>query len=195
MQRLKLESMAVHPFNPRSVDVAAFAKQAVEASGSWALATLDRLCLEAHADGKPAASEQLQWRATGESRTRRGGAPEVWLHLEGEAQLALVCQRCLQPVHAALQAHRSFQFVAGEEQAAAIDADSEDDVLALTRTLDLIELLEDELLLALPLVPRHDACTQPLTVREDGVVFEERAHPFAALGDLQHELKHKPPPN
>lgn len=187
--------MTARAFDPRSVDIAAFAKQGGDESGSWSLLTLDRLCGEAHGDAKPVASEQMQWRATGESRARRGGAPEVWLHLEGEAQLALVCQRCLQPVGEALRARRSFQFVAGEDQAAAVDADSEDDVLALTRTLDLIELLEDELLLALPLVPRHDACPQPLKVREDGAVFEERAHPFAALVDLKQALKRKPPPN
>ncbi|MDO9315956.1 MAG: DUF177 domain-containing protein [Burkholderiaceae bacterium] len=180
--------MSIHPIDPRSVDVAAFAKQGGDESGSCALVLLDRLCDEAHADAKPTAAEQMQWRATGESRPKRGAEAEVWLHLEGQARLALVCQRCLQPVEAALQARRSFQFVAGEEQAAAIDADSEDDVLALSRTLDLIGLVEDELLLALPLVPRHEACPQPLKVRDDGDLFEERVHPFAALGDLKRKL-------
>ncbi len=183
--------MTARAFDPRSVDIAAFAKEGGTEPGSWPLVGLDRLCEEAHPDAKPVPSEQMQWRATGESRVRRGAAPQVWLHLEGRAQLSLVCQRCLQPVDTTLDARRSFQFVAGEDQAAAIDADSEDDVLALTRTLDLIELLEDELLLALPLVPRHEACPQPLKVREDDALFEERAHPFAALGDL----KRKSPPN
>jgi uncharacterized protein len=132
----------------------------------------------------------MQWHASGESRPQRGGEPQAWLHLEGRAQLALVCQRCLQPVDALLHAHRSFRFVEGEARAAEIDAESDEDVLALTRALDLIELVEDELLLALPLVPRHEVCPQPLKVRDDEP-FEERAHPFAALGSL----KRKSPPN
>ncbi|MDL2338532.1 MAG: YceD family protein [Pseudomonadota bacterium] len=179
--------MTARAFDPRSVDIAAFAKQGGGESGSVALIALDRLCGEAHPEAKPAASESVEWRATGESRARRGGAPEVWLHLEGRTQLSLVCQRCLQPVGTALHAQRGFQFVAGEDQAAAIDADSEDDVLALTRTLNLIELLEDELLLVLPLVPLHDVCPRPLMVREDDSILEERINPFAVLGGLKRK--------
>lgn len=179
--------MSAHDFDPRSVDVAAFAKRGGDESGAFALALLDRLCCEAHADAQPGATEHMQWRVKGEVRPQRGAEPQVWLHLEGRARLALVCQRCLQAVDAALAVSRSFQFVAGEEQAAAIDAESEDDVLALTRTLDVIDLVEDELLLALPLVPRHEVCPQPLNVRDDEL-FEERAHPFAALGGLKLKL-------
>lgn len=176
--------MATRSFDPRSVDIASFAKLGGDESGVWPLAALDRLCDEAHAEARPDASQQIDWRARGESRARRGAEPQVWLHLECGARLALVCQRCLQPVDTALQASRSFQFAADEALAAAIDADSEDDVLALTRTLNLVELIEDELILALPLVPRHEVCPEPLRVRDDDVVFEERANPFAVLGGL-----------
>lgn len=180
--------MSDRRFDPRSVDIAAFARQGTDESGTCALITLDRLCRESHADSKPAAQEQVQWRATGETRAQRGSPPQVRLHLEARARLSLVCQRCLQPVDTELQALRSFQFVDGEEQAAAIDADSEDDVLPLTRTLDLIELVEDELLLSLPLVPRHGTCPQPLKVRDNDESFEELVHPFAALSRLKRKL-------
>ena len=183
--------MAARAFDPLCVDMAAFAKEAAEVSGTWPLAALDRLCGEAHADARPTTSEQVDWRATGESRARRGGEPQLWLHLECRAQIGLVCQRCLQSVETAVDAQRSFQFVADEALAAEIDADSEEDVLALSRTLNLIELIEDELLLALPLVPRHTVCPQPLKPPEDAEPFEERANPFAVLG----ELKRKSLPN
>ena len=183
--------MAARAFDPLCVDVAAFAKEATEAAGTWPLAALDRLCGEAHVDAKPATDEQVEWRVTGESRARRGGEPQVWLHLECRARLGLVCQRCLQSVDTAVDAQRSFQFVADEALAAEIDADSEEDVLALSRTLSLIELIEDELLLALPLVPRHTTCPQPLKPPDNTEPFEERANPFAVLG----ELKRKSLPN
>jgi uncharacterized protein len=183
--------MTARSFDPLCVDIAAFAKQRGDASGVWPLAALDRLCDEAHTDAKPAAGQQVEWRVTGETRARRGGDLQIWLHMECDARLGLVCQRCLQPVDTAVHAQRSFQFVTDEALAAEIDANSEEDVLALSRTLNLIELVEDELLLALPLVPRHPTCPQPLKQPDAAEPFEERANPFALLG----ELKRKSLPN
>ena len=85
---------------------------------------------------------------------------------------------------------RWFRFVHDEKTAAELDADSEDDVLMLTRHLDAQELLEDELLLALPLVPRHDECPHPLALPADELLpdgHDEDAlpHPFAALAALK----------
>ena len=64
-----------------------------------------------------------------------------------------------------------------------------DDVLALGRSLDLRELVEDELLLALPIVPRHEVCLQPLPMAVGEQALEddvpERPHPFAALQALK----------
>jgi uncharacterized protein len=105
--------------------------------------------------------------------------------------MPLECQRCLQPVDEYLDIARSFLFVHGEDAAAQLDADGEDDVLALTRSLDLRELLEDELLLSLPLVPRHEVCPQPLVAPIDASPLEEKPNPFAALASL----KRSTPPN
>ncbi|MEI7465093.1 MAG: DUF177 domain-containing protein [Burkholderiales bacterium] len=179
--------MTLRAFDPVSLDIATFARQGGEALGTWPIAALNRLLDEAHADAQPAASEQVEWQARGETRSRRGGEPQIWLHLTCRTRLALICQRCLQPVDTEVHAQRSFQFVADEALAAKIDADSEEDVLALSRTLNLIELVEDELLLALPLAPRHPACTQPLSPSQEAEPFEERPNPFAVLGDLKRK--------
>ena len=86
-----------------------------------------------------------------------------------------------------LEAERRIYFVEGEDAAAALDAENEDDVLALTPTLDLQALVEDELLLALPLVPRHEVCPEPLprALVEDDPAREAADHPFAALAALK----------
>jgi uncharacterized protein len=83
-----------------------------------------------------------------------------------------------------LNIQRSIRFVAHEQEALAEDLDSDEDVLALTETFDAMEWLEDECLLALPLVPVHDKCPQPLPLpnNEDA---EETPHPFAALAQLK----------
>jgi uncharacterized protein len=181
--------MDTNNFDPRSVDVATFARRGGCVSGTSALAELARLCDEAHPEARPDAGDELRWQVTGESRAVRGGGAEIWLHLKADAGLALVCQRCLQPVVAGLRVERSFRFVADEHQALAIDADIEEDVLVLSRTFDVIELVEDECLLALPLVPRHEVCPQPLTVAPDPIGLEERKNPFEVLGELKLQRK------
>mgnify|MGYP003353005379 CR=1 FL=1 len=74
-----------------------------------------------------------------------------------------------------------------EQQAAELDAELEDDVLSLERSIDLRELVEDELLLALPLVPRHAECPEPLPLPDDEAPADvpEQPRPFAALAALK----------
>lgn len=190
--------MKTRPDDPRHLDVEGFAKGAVALQGETALHALPRLAGMAHA-GAAAAGHlpdgTVSWRAHGESRAVRGGAPHLWLHLEADTALSLVCQRCLDPVAVPVRAQRSFRFVPGEEAAAQLDAEIDDelpvDVLALPHALDLHELIEDELLLALPLVPRHEICPEPLLPPPDVKALDEPAHPFAAL----QVLKHGTPPN
>lgn len=180
--------MKSRPFDPRRLDVEAFARDGATSEGEWPLASLERLAACAHADVPPAATDGIRWRCRGERRAVRGGPPQVWLHVEASAGLALVCQRCLAPVRYEVDAQRSFLFVPNEDAAAALDADCEDDVLALTRALDLQELVEDELLLSLPLVPRHEACPEPLAASTaDPGADEPPAHPFAALAALKRK--------
>ena len=177
--------MKPRPFDPLHLDVEAFANEAGELEGEWPLSTLERLADAAHPDAKPGDADAAPWRARGESRPMRGGPPQTWLHLDAETRLALVCQRCLGPLVEHIQAQRDFLFAPDEATAAELDADSEDDVLAMTRSLDLRALVEDELLLALPLVPRHEVCPEPLPVPDDEEVEEERPNPFAALAALK----------
>ena len=176
--------MTERAFDPSQLNVEAFAKQASALHGQCVVSALARLADATHPDALPSPGDQVDWQLRGEARTVRAGPPEVWLHLSASARLALVCQRCLQPVSTELAASRSFRFVHGETAAAELDADSEDDVLALSRSLDAISLLEDELLLSLPLVPRHDACPQPLLPPDDSGLGE-RENPFASLAALK----------
>jgi uncharacterized protein len=180
-------------FDPHSVDIAAFARRGEGAGGAFALTGLGRLCGEAHPDAKPDPTEQVHWKANAELRPVRAGGSEIWLRLQADAPLSLVCQRCLHSVGAALDFDRSFRFVADEKQAVAIDADIEEDVLVLSRSFDLVGLIEDELLLALPLVPRHEICPQPLAGPTDPAAFDERINPFDVLSELK--IKRKPAPN
>ncbi|HEU4458672.1 MAG TPA: YceD family protein [Methylibium sp.] len=142
-------------FDPRRLDVERLARQGASIEGRWPLAGLARLSESVVPD---ASAPELGWSARGELVSRPGQPDEIWLALRAQGEMALVCQRCLQPLRQPLAVDRRIRFVRGEDQAARLDGELEDDVLALGRSLDLCELVEDELLLALPLVPRHDIC-------------------------------------
>lgn len=181
--------------DPRALDVAAFCRAGAVHEGELALAALPRLAssLLAEADAPPTAP--VAWSARGVLRPVTIGAPQFWIDLAGRAEVRLQCQRCLQPMNLVLEVERPIRFVDGEDEAARLDEEGEDDVLALGHRLDLRELIEDELILALPLVPRHDTCPQPLpvplgdpgaaTLPAAAAPEEDRAHPFAVLAQLR----------
>ena len=180
--------MAVKPIDPRRLDVAAFSAAGGELSGEWALATMSRLADSVL--GTEPAGAAIHWQAEGEQRPVSGGEPEVWLHLTSQACVNMRCQRCLNPLAVPLDLDRWIRFVRDAAQAEALDAELEDDVLELQRQMDLCELVEDELLLALPLVPRHDRCPDPLpsSAGESEAADVEppaRPNPFAALAQLK----------
>lgn len=149
--------------DPLRLDVAAFAAEGGLLEGDWPGASLDRLA-DLQVPPQDVGQADVHWRVQGERRLKAGSEAELWLTLSAQAPVWLTCQRCLQPMAVDLALDRRLRFVRGESQAEALDAESDDDVLALPRWLDLRELVEDELLLGLPLVPRHETCPQPLPV-------------------------------
>ena len=179
--------MTKRDFSPRKLDVEAFARDGGSLQGEWPATALHRLADTAAPEAPASAWPNVSWELQGERIEPRAADAQTWLHLQAQATVRLTCQRCLQPVEDHLKVERSFLFVRDEEQAAALDEDSEDDVLVLTRSLDAQDLLEDELLLALPLVPRHDTCPEPLAHVEDEFPeeLEEKPNPFAALAALK----------
>ena len=177
---------APRPLDPKRLDVAAFAALGGELSGELAAAALPRLASATlpPEDGSPRAD--VQWRATGERLPLAGAGVQPSLFVDAATDVSVECQRCLRPMRLALRAERRIFFVEGEDAAEALDAETEDDVLALTTALEVPALLEDELLLALPIVPRHDVCPEPLprSFRDDDAA-EPAEHPFAALAALK----------
>ncbi|WP_394789477.1 YceD family protein [Rhodoferax sp.] len=170
------------------LDVRAFAQSAGSRSAQELLQKYERLSQEASA---PAADLTVNWQAQGELREVPGGVAEIWLHLQADTCLPLTCQRCLTPVQVDLAVDRSFRFVADEETAAAQDDEAEEDVLALDPEFDLALLVEDELLMEIPLVPRHEVCPVEVTLEVVDPAFEaalaEKPNPFAALAKLRTE--------
>lgn len=131
----------------------------------------------------------VEWTARGELRAGAGEFQQIWLHLHAVVSLPMTCQRCLGPADIEVSVDRSFRFVSTEAQAEAEDDEAEEDVLALQRDFNLKELIEDELLMALPVVPRHEVCPAEVKLVAQDPDFDAESatkpNPFAVLSGLR----------
>ena len=174
-------------FQARRLDVAAFAQAQAVLEGSDEIGAFPRIAQELHA---PRAGLMLTWRAQGGQRRAVDGSQRPSLHLQVNADLPLSCQRCLGELTAPIRIDRHFVFVPDEDTAAALDdASEDDDVLVLAPDFDLPALIEDEVLMALPLVPRHELCPDAVPMSAQDADFdaaqEDKVNPFAALASLK----------
>jgi uncharacterized protein len=177
---MKQESAPVH------LDIKVFAQTANAMSGHDRLSNYERLMLETQGLG---AGNLLNWKAHGDLRIDQTGVEQVWLHLTVEASLLLICQRCMGLADIAVAVDRWFRFVHSEEVAQAQDEHAEEDVLALGTDFNLTGLIEDEVLLAMPLVPRHTVCPVEPKLSVADPAFEaastEKHNPFSVLTKLR----------
>ncbi|MDE2418077.1 MAG: DUF177 domain-containing protein [Burkholderiales bacterium] len=173
-------------FAARSLNVAAFANAGESHAGDERLARFERLLEETSGLG---GETLLSYQVQGELRQDAAGQDEPWLRLRAQATLPLICQRCMGPVDVLVKFERDFRFVASEELAAIEDEESEEDVLVLTKTFNLLELVEDELLMAMPPVPKHNVCPKPVTLHAADADFSdepaEKSNPFAVLQQIK----------
>lgn len=97
-----------------------------------------------------------------------------------QAQLPLLCQRCLKPVPFALDETVRVLLFADEAAADAADAEEEADVLVVTDVVDVREWVEDQLLMTLPVAPHHQDCGDDDLAAQ----LEKPANPFAVLKEI-----------
>jgi uncharacterized protein len=172
-------------FQPQRLNLQALAQDGQLWSEATPLQDLQRLAGEAQGLAPDAA---VQWQARAELRPQAGAEDQVWLHLSAQASVPLTCQRCMAAVSTPLEVDQWYRFVESEEVAMAEDDEAEEDLLVMVPQFDLLALLEDELLMALPLVPMHETCpVTPVFSAGDPAVEAAQAkpNPFAVLGQLK----------
>lgn len=164
----------------------AFAQEGVPLAGTTLLQNMERLAQETQGLQPDLA---VNWQANAELRAGSGSEPDVWLHLEAGTTVPLTCQRCMGVVATPVDVDQWYRFVATEEIAMAEDDESEEDLLVMEPQFDLLAVLEDELLMALPLVPMHEVCpvTPQLSAGDIAAVDDapEKPNPFAVLAQLK----------
>ena len=115
---------------------------------------------------------------------------------EIEARLILTCQRCLEALEFPVLTTLDLVLVSGLDEAGLLPEDL-DPLLVPEEPLRLADLIEDELLLALPQIPRHEPGACPAgggrwTAASDERRAGEGANPFAVLGALKRAAIHEP---
>lgn len=162
------------------VDAFEFCRSKDSRHGQVPVGALPRLVAEAADSGG-----ELNWSVQGGSDAR--GNPAMELAVQGDVRLQ--CQRCLQPLDFHIDSAASIVVARDEESADALDeqlAEESVEVIVGSQTLNLLALVEDEALLALPAAPRHASCelkatTTAATTESTG----KKESPFAVLGKLK----------
>ncbi len=115
---------------------------------------------------------------------REEGMPVADLKFSGT--VTLQCQRCMQPMERPLEAASRIALIGSEADAARAPLEREP-VLAPGGRISVGELLTEELLLLLPIVPLHgdrERCASEPAATERGPPGGETHRPFANLADL-----------
>ncbi len=167
------------------IDSIEFSRASGSLAGEIAVGSLRRL-----ADVVVAPSGMLQYSLKGVQRW--DGKPGLVLEVTGGLELR--CQRCLEILDFPLRV-TSYLILVGEgelwpdEEPDATgangesdkdDPDDEWDAIEASTRLVVSDLIEDEVLLALPIVPRHAACKSPVALDD-----EHESSPFAVLAKLK----------
>ena len=93
--------------------------------------------------------------------TGQGTVGDYILELRLSGQVFAICQRCLEPMEEKIDIVRRYRLVPDSQIDDSLDEEGledEEDFLAIDYPIQLTELIEDELLLSLPTVPKHEDC-------------------------------------
>lgn len=114
-----------------------------------------------------------------------GGKPALRVRVSGSGRMA--CQRCLEPVVVDLSGLALLEL---SESVGDIErADDDVDRVLAEQAMDAERLAEDEAILRLPMVPRHDLCVTVEITGAEEVPLGKAASPFAALAALKSGRK------
>ena len=193
--------------DPHDLDLFEFARSGRQAAGLVRVSQLPRMLNEVPAEA-PERESAFTWQAEGATQPELQDdgteGPQPYLRLAVHGAAWLECQRCLSPYEQAFNVDATYRIVSTEAEAEEFPLDEDEvDVIVGSTHFDLIDLIEEELLLNLPLVPKHDVCPEVHESLVSGVAGEEgegdeagedgaeeggepdRPNPFAALEALK----------
>jgi uncharacterized protein len=165
------------------------APQSYQGTGFLEISALPRLAEEASClepgDG-------FHWQIKTHFANSPGSEPPQILELRLKGRIHLVCQICLQDCGLDLVQESRFVMVANEAEADAFPMeDDQQEPLVASQHFDLLELIEDEILLSLPLIPKHPegVCQAHTSSFGEGEALsdspEKPSNPFNVLKNMK----------
>jgi len=186
----------------RETDLFAFCRKGDSLAGEVPVRELPRILAETAA-GAPASATDDTFAYTLDGFVREEAAEpgaavtqRLFVDVTVKGRVWLDCQRCLGVYAEPVATKMRFEVVANEAAADSAPMDDDElDVLVGSKKFSMLELIEDEVLLALPTAPKHVVCPEvheSLVTGADGEVEpeaapeeEKRPSPFAALAGLK----------
>jgi uncharacterized protein len=179
----------------QSIDVLQLARAGANLAGDLPVQRFERLHAEQlDVSAQAGTGTSVNFRFELHQKIQAGGAAISFASLTACVVLQTTCQRCLTGMAQKLEVSNRYRFVASEDQAEHDDEASEEDLLVYSKQFNLLELIEDELLMALPYAPAHDVCphgstgrleTEFLQPEHDEAEKPQKPNPFAALTGLK----------
>ena len=187
------ESCQAHWGLPKRFDLMRFARDRQQIQGAFGLMSAKRLLEDLpkqtvvkNLAGVPADSSGVIWFELA-GHCDVGRSPQV--RLKVQAKLAWICQRCMQPMWQWVNESVLFDVVRRERpinqntEGEPLDSDVPEELVT-DPAFDLCALIEDQLILALPYVPKHDSCESAAPVVMDEPE-EPKVSPFKGLAALK----------
>jgi uncharacterized protein len=134
------------------IDAFEFCRLAGRREGEIAVADMKRLSAEC-----VDATASLRWTLQGGANSL--GYPQLIMMVTGTVHLR--CQRCMTSLEHAIESEQALVLAQNDEQADEIETQLDDDtidVIVGMKAMNILDLVEDEALLSLPLAPKHDVC-------------------------------------
>ena len=147
-----------------------FAQKQQEIADYFAPESLNRLAETLALTSENAHLAAIHFTLTGDFKRFR----QPSLHLRINSELPVICQRCLDEMLVKLDL--KFDYLLSDSSVNAVDESDELDWLEINSEMDVRELIEDELLLAMPIAPVHATSCTELSMQSG-----EKPNPFAVL--------------
>ena len=164
------------------------APQSYQGAGFLTMTDMPRLAKEVSSVNP---GDGFAWQMETHFEDSPGSEPRQILNLTLKGCLHLVCQRCLQDCAVNLDEKRRFVLVATEAEADDYPLeDEEQEPLVASQHFNLLETIEDEVLLSLPLIPKHPEgfCEPHATVfglEDEDEGSDKRENPFNILKNMK----------
>ncbi len=160
---------------PKTIKLFSFAKKEVNLHGEYKISNVPRV-------SEVARNVEDNLKVNLSFNLENGKTPCVKGIIE--SKIVLDCQRCLDALDLNLKVLFNLAFVRFESQAEGLDKSFDVYVIGEDEELDTLNLISDEILLSLPMVPSHEFdCS--LSVDKETKVEKVRKNPFDVLKNIK----------